>query len=240
MLKRYTWQSRTALLLSFGMMVNAIAPILPTQPATAADPPYRIGQLFPQSETPPANATPAPSRSTIIRADTVLPVQYDEAEKIVVTPDETIPLTVNINRNIRSRRGELLIPAGSQISGEIRPAAGGSQFVAEELLIRDGRRAPIDAISDIATERETIRKGADTGTILKGAAIGGAAAALLFALTGNRKIEAIEIIGGAGAGALGGVLLGRKKVDVIIIRPERDLSSLTLRQPLEVPPDKAF
>ncbi len=239
MLRPNFWQSPTAVLLAFGMTANAIAPIpfLSASAATATETPDRIAQLFPQPETtpPPAQPNTAAPRTATIRAGAVLPVQYTDAEKIVVTPKETAPVVLNLTRNIRTRDGQLLIPAGSQISGEIRPAAGGSQFVSDELLIRDGRRVPIDAISSVATERETIRKGSDTGTILTGAAVGAAAAALLFALTGNKRIEAIEILGGAGAGALGGVLLGRKKVDVIVIRPERDLSSLSLRQPLKIP-----
>ncbi len=218
-----TVRSRTALLLAVGITAHAIAPLLVLAPANA--------QLFPSQP----RSTPAAPRTVTIAAGARIPTRYTDAEKVVVTPDETAPLTVMIDQNIRSSNGQLLIPSGTQVTGEVRPAADGSQFVAQELLFADGRRSTIDAVGPVSTERETIRKGADTGSILTGAAIGTAAAALLFALVGNRKIEIIEILGGAGLGAAGGVLLGRKKVDVMILRPDRDLSSITLQTPLELP-----
>jgi hypothetical protein len=66
---------------------------------------------------------------------------------------------------------------------------------------------------------------------LKGAAIGGAAAAALSGLTGDKKISILEVLGGAGAGAAGGLVLGRKKVDVVVINPNTDLA-LKLRSDL--------
>jgi hypothetical protein len=59
---------------------------------------------------------------------------------------------------------------------------------------------------------------------LEGAAIGGAAAAALAVLTGDRAIATEEVLGGAGLGALGGLFLNRKKANVVVVYPDRDLT----------------
>jgi hypothetical protein len=59
---------------------------------------------------------------------------------------------------------------------------------------------------------------------LEGAAIGGAAAAALAVLTGDRAIATEEVLGGAGLGALGGLFLNRKKANVVVVYPDRDLA----------------
>lgn len=155
---------------------------------------------------------------------------YDEAEKIVVTPTETMPITLKVAANIRSRSGTILIPAGSEVVGELQPANGGSQFVAEE-LVRYGIRQPIDATSQVITQTREINRGTNTGSILKGAAIGAAAATAISVLTGDNRAGILEILGGAGLGAVGGVLLGRQKAEVVVINPDTDLN-LTLRSSL--------
>lgn len=155
---------------------------------------------------------------------------YDEAEKIVVTRTETMPITLKVAANIRSRSGTTLIPAGSEVVGELQPANGGSQFVAQE-LVRYGIRQRIDATSQVITQTREINRGTNTGSILKGAAIGAAAATAISVLTGDNRAGILEILGGAGLGAVGGVLLGRNKAEVVVINPDTDLN-LTLRSSL--------
>jgi hypothetical protein len=70
---------------------------------------------------------------------------------------------------------------------------------------------------------QEISKGANTTSILTGAAVGGGAAAAISAITGDRSINVPEVLGGAGLGALGGYFLGRKKVDAIVVYPKQDL-----------------
>ncbi|MBW4575172.1 MAG: hypothetical protein KME08_07795 [Aphanothece sp. CMT-3BRIN-NPC111] len=202
--------SGTSALLALSMMTGATAPIMMTAPASA--------QLFP------------PQRVTIPYGTTI-PVMYDQAEKIVVTPTETMPITLKVAANIKSRSGTILIPAGSEVVGELQPANGGSQFVAEELVIYGNRRQPIDATSQVITQTEEINRGTNTGSILKGAAIGAAAATAISVLTGDNRAGILEVLGGAGLGAVGGVLLGRNKTEVVVINPDTDLN-LTLRSSL--------
>ena len=189
-------------------------PILTMASATAVPKPYSIAQLFSQS-------------SVVVPAGTVIPVKYDDADKIVVAPNDKTPVTLTVAANIRSASGTILLREGTQIKGELRPAEGGTQFVAQELVFRNtNRRLPIDATSRTITERETIKKGANVGSILTGAAVGAGAAAALSEIFGD--IDAIKVIGGAGAGALAGLLLGgRRQAEVIVVRPDTDLD-LTL------------
>lgn len=219
----------TSVLIALVMSVSTVAPIFSPTPASA--------QLFPTRDRErPLNF----SRRVVIPQGTEIPVKYDKAEKILVTKDETVPLTLKVAANIRNRRGDILIPYNSEIVGEIQPADEGSQFIAEKILIRDPRanrrrttEQSIDASSDIITTTETVEKGTDVGSILKGAAIGGAAAAVLAAITGDKAIATEEVLGGAGLGALAGWIFGGKKAELISIDPNSDLT-LTLDSDLEI------
>ena len=166
---------------------------------------------------------------TVIPAGVEIPVEF-EKDKILVSQGETVSITLTVAANIRDRYRNTLIPYGSEISGQIEPAGDGARFVAEELTLPNGRTQFINADSRIITRTETIEKGADTGDILTGAAIGSVAAVVLGDLFGDINVE--EVIGGAGLGALGGLLLGGgKEVELISIDPERDLD-LTLQSDL--------
>lgn len=218
MLISHSWRSKTALLIALGLTSTTAFPILTMASATAVPKPYSIAQLFSQS-------------SVVVPAGTVIPVKYDEADKIVVAPNDRTPVTLTVAANIRSTSGTILLREGTQIKGELRPSEGGTQFVAQELIFRNtNRRLPINATSRTISERETIKKGANVGSILTGAAVGAGAAAALSEIFGD--IDAIKVIGGAGAGALAGLLLGgRRQTEVIVVRPDTDLD-LTLESDL--------
>lgn len=166
-----------------------------------------------------------------------LPVEYDEAEKILVAPDEVLPLTVTLGANIRDRYGRLLLPYGTVIEGEIRPVDGGSQFVASRLVFSD-REEPYQELAaegPVIDRTETIKEGANTGDILEGAAIGAGAAILIGTVTGDVSLG--EVIGGAVLGSLGGLVLGGGEAEVLVFDPAQDLD-LTLTAPLPVAVDR--
>lgn len=215
------WKSGTAAFMAMAIATSAIAPILNIAPASA--------QLFPQTPR-----TTNRSNQVIIRSGTAIPVRYEEAEKIVVSPDERMSVALKVAANITNRNGTVLIPAGSVIEGQLQPAEKGSYFVARELITYNGRRQPINATSEVI-ETTQVSRGANVGNILKGAAVGAAAAAALGGLTGNRNISAGEVLIGTGVGAAGGAVLGRNRADVVVIDPDTDLD-LTLRSGLEVRP----
>jgi hypothetical protein len=217
------WRSNIALITALGMTSATALPLVSGASTMAATPAsFTVAQLFPPS-------------SVTVPEGTVIPVRYDEAERIIVTPDETADVTLTVASDIRSRAGTVLIPRGSLIEGELRPLTSGTtgtQFVSEEIVLPSDRRLPIDATSEPITETEIITERSNPD-ILRGAAIGAAAAAVLAEVLGD--IDIIEVLGGAGLGALGALLLGgnREEVEVVVIEPETDLD-LTLQSDFEL------
>ena len=164
---------------------------------------------------------------------TVLPVKYDKAEKIMVTKDETAPLTLTISQNVITDTGNLVIPAGSRVLGQLQPAEGGSQFVAQKLILTNGKEYNVNATSGVITKTETIRKGTSTQGIIRNTALGAGAAAAVSAVTGDRAVATEEVLGGAAIGAITGIFFNKKKVDLIVIDPDTDLE-MTIGRSFEV------
>lgn len=208
-----SWQSGTAALMALAI-VSATTPMMVPAPASA--------QLFPQTT------------QYSIPSGTSIPVRYDRTEKIVVSPQETKPLTLTVATNVINRRGTVLLPVGSQVIGQLQPVSGGSQFVATQLVTPGGRRQSINATSELISKTQQTQQGANIDSILTGALAGSAAAAGISGVAGDRRITAGKVLLGTGAGAVGGLLLGRKKTDVIVIEPNSELN-LTLNSSLPVP-----
>ncbi|MBF2066119.1 MAG: S-layer homology domain-containing protein [Calothrix sp. C42_A2020_038] len=173
--------------------------------------------------------------AVVIPEGTTIPVKYDKAEKILVTQDETAPLTLTVAQNIVTDRGRVVIPAGSQVVGQLKPVKGkkGSQFVADRLIMTGGQEYKINAQSEVITKTETIQKGSRLNSALKNAALGAGAAAAVSAVTGDRAIATEEVLGGAAIGGLIGAFFGRNSVDLIVINPNTDLQ-MTIGQNLQV------
>ncbi|WP_138499876.1 S-layer homology domain-containing protein [Nostoc sp. PA-18-2419] len=178
------------------------------------------------------STTPTPVAVTIPQGTTI-PVKYDKAEKILVTKDETAPLTLTVSQNVVTPEGSVVIPAGSQVIGELKPATGGSQFIAEKLVLATGQEYQLNASSEVITKTQTIKKGISTGAIIKDTVLGAGAAAAVSGVTGDRAIATEEVLGGAGIGALVGLFFGKKSVDLIAIDPNTDLQ-MTINQNLLV------
>ncbi|QSJ21013.1 S-layer homology domain-containing protein [Nostoc sp. UHCC 0702] len=178
------------------------------------------------------NTTPTPVSVTIPQG-TVIPVKYDRADKILVTKDETAPLTLTVSQSVVTQDGSVVIPAGSQVVGQLKPATGGSQFVAEKLVLTTGQEYQINATSEVINKTETVKKGTSTNAIIKNTVLGAGAAAAVSAVTGDRAIATEEVLGGAGIGALIGLFFGKKSVDLIAINPDTDLQ-MTINQNLLV------
>ncbi len=216
------WYSKTALLMAVGVTSIALLPLLSSAATAQIKPqtqPFLVAQLFPQQ----------PTSQVRVPAGTVIQVRYDKAEKIIVTPEETSPVTLTVAQDVRSARGTVLIIAGSQIEGELRPdQTRGTRFYSKTVTPPGGTRSlDINATSEAITTTETINRNTNPD-LLKGAAIGAAAGAVLGEIFGGR-INILEVLGGAGAGALASVLLPhREEVQVVVINPATDLN-LTLQ-----------
>ncbi|MEA5570479.1 S-layer homology domain-containing protein [Calothrix sp. UHCC 0171] len=171
----------------------------------------------------------------VIPQGTAIPVKYDKAEKIVVTKDETAPLTLTVSQNVVTERGQVIIPAGSQVVGQLKPVKGekGSQFVADKLILTNGQEYAINAQSEPITKIETIQKGSRLSSALKSAVYGAGAAAAVSVVTGDRAIATEEVLGGAAIGGLIGAFFGKKSVDLIVIDPDTDLQ-MTIGQNLQI------
>lgn len=177
--------------------------------------------------------TPTQPTSVTIPQGTIIPVKYEKAGKILVTKDEIAPLTLMTSQSIITQNGTVLIPAGTQIIGQLKPAQGGSQFVAQKLILTSGQEYQLSATSNIITKTETIKKGISTTGIIKNTVLGAAAAAAIAAVTGDKAIATEEVLGGAGIGGLIGLFFGKNSVDLIVVEPNTDLK-LTINQDLPV------
>lgn len=187
--------------------------------------PYVVGQAV--TPTPPVTG------GVQIPTGITIPVRYDSADKIYISPEEPepVPLTLTVSRDIVAQNGRVLIPAGSRVSGELRAVQGGAQFYASEVITTNGNRFPISATSSIVTTTETVTRGANVLELLAGAALGAGAAAGIAAVTGDEAIATEEVLGGGAAGALAGLFLGRNRVTLLSISPDTDLD-LRLTSPL--------
>lgn len=221
-------------LIAVSLVTGIALPILNCLSVGAQFPPNSVTKI----PVPPEPILVQTNLTTTARVNTNIPkgtkifVNKKDAEKIVVATDETVALTVKIEKSVVSPWGTTLLPAGSEIVGEITPASRGSQFIAKEIII-DGESSPIEAYSGIITNTERIRRGANAGTIIKGALLGGGAAAAIAALTGDRAIATEEVLGGSGVGAIASWLIAKRWVDVVVIDPQQDLD-LTLATDLAV------
>ncbi len=180
-------------------------------------------------------SAPIANAPVAIPAGTSLAVRYETAEKIYVAPNEPnpVPVTLTTAQAIQTQNGRVLVPTGSEVMGFVQSDDDGAQFFAEQLKLASGEVYNLDASSQVVTSKEVIRRGAGAGRIVRDAAIGAGAAAVISGVTGDRKIEATEVLGGAGAGAIIGVFTGRSKSELFVIDPETDLT-LTLASPVTV------
>ncbi|MDB9376000.1 conjugal transfer protein TrbI [Nodularia sphaerocarpa] len=217
----HQWKFRTAALMTMAITTTGVMPMIALAPANAQ---YNIGQprTFEQSRTVtiPANA------------NVIFPVTHDK-EQVVVSRGETVNLTLKISNDITDAQRNVLIPRNTEVVGRLEPVyfngtnrdndnVRGVQFVARELVFPSGRRQPINASSQVVSRTEKVSK-KNSSRILTDAAIGAGTATAISLITGNRRIEILEPLGGAAAGALASVLLRKEEAEVFVLRPEQDL-----------------
>jgi hypothetical protein len=95
------WKSGTVAFMTMAIATSAITPIIAFAPANAQ---YNIGQ----------------SRTVTIPANVSFPVTY-EKDKVVVTPGESLSITLKIANDIIDRNRNVLIPAGTEVVGRLEP-----------------------------------------------------------------------------------------------------------------------
>lgn len=226
------------------MVVNypRLSQLNPTRNATRAEVAAFIYQaLVSENKAPLISSQYIVATQPIVRnlslpAGTRIPVSYQE-EKILLAKDETAEITLIVPENIKTRDGAVVIPSGSQITGEMKPVGEGTQFVAEQLTLTDGSTLFINANSAVITKTETVSRGMNVGKLVRNTAISTAAAAGIAAITGDKAIATEELLIGAGAGVLATLIpqfLGLNQVELLAVEPNTDLG-LTLEEDLVMP-----
>ena len=172
-----------------------------------------------------------------IPVGTTIPMTFNDSETIQISPNESRTLTLNTASNVRQANGNILIPAGSQVLGELRPSRNGVQFFAQQITLSNGQRLNFNATSRELVGFQTVNQGASTADIVTGTLAGAGAATLIAGVTGDRHINALEVLGGAAFGALAGWglpqagIIGGGTKEVMTIDPSQDLT-LTVQSPL--------
>ncbi len=164
---------------------------------------------------------------------TSIKVEYRMSDKVVMTPGETLNMTLVTTEDIKNSRGEVLIPKTSEIEGQVVSRYNGSsflgaQFVAQRLIAGNDSYSNLNVTSSLVTGQSPTQARQQT---LKDAALSTAAQVILGRVIG----------GGVGVGdILNTVLTGRapnqqpqQQNSLIIIDPEKDLQ-LTLGSDLYV------
>jgi hypothetical protein len=219
--------SSVAILTALSLGTGTLAQLIGFNPATATT----VVQQNGTSRTALSRTSIAQRTSSgQIRRGTAFDVAEPNGKRIIVTPDDTARVTLVTTQSVRSQTA--VIPEGTKIEGEFRPAEDGTQFVARRIIFRDGHSQNIDARSNIVNYRTTVKKGS-SDPIWQGALVGGGASVLISSIVTRPGIG--KTLAGAGAGALAGYLLGGrgKKTEVIVVRPDEPLrltldSDLTL------------
>ncbi len=173
----------------------------------------------------------------VIPAGTIIPIRFESGDKILLTRQESLKLSLTVAGDITNVRGLTVIPNGSEILGEIRPTPEGSQFFSSQLLIIQNNQKftySVNAISQVINNLERLVKGINFDRVVKGAVLGTQAASKLQSWlynsetndTGNRLgIDELEV--------LAVWLLGTETLELISINPNRDLQ-LTLVSDLRI------
>ncbi|NCO76514.1 MAG: S-layer homology domain-containing protein [Cyanobacteria bacterium] len=168
--------------------------------------------------------TPTVNKSRLADG-TNIPVKYEE-QKILLTKDETVPLTLIVASDV-ANNGVVIIPRNSKIIGELRPSGKGTRFFAQKVQVAKGKTYNISASSQVITKTETISKSTNFNNLLKNAALGTAAAAAISAVTGDKAIATEELLIGTGAGLLATLIpqfLGLNKVDLLVVQPNSNFN----------------
>jgi hypothetical protein len=211
--------------------------------SVSAKPLFRSGN----SSLPRPSLNTLPNRYTlsqsfnngVIPAGTAIPVVYPEGETLQIRRGETRTLSLKTAVNLRQGNGAIVIPAGSTITGQLQPTNQGVIFVGQAVTLPNGQEVRINAVSQELVGFTSQNQGATAGDIIKGTLAGAGTATIIAGTTGDRRINALEVLGGAAVGALAGWglpsagILGGGTVEVMTINPSQDLT-LTLQSPLSV------
>lgn len=179
-----------------------------------------------------------------VPAETLISVTLDQGKPFTIKKGENKSLTLRTTTPLRQANGAIAVPAGSEIVGQFRPVANGAgvQFVAQQLILRNGQFLAINAQSRELVGFEQRNRRASASDVITGTLAGAGTATVIAGTTGDRRIDALEVLGGAAAGALAGWglptagIIGGGTEEVMTVS-SRDLT-LMLQSPLYLDADQ--
>jgi len=179
-----------------------------------------------------------------VPAETLIPVTLDQGKPFTIKKGENRSLTLRTTIPLRQANGAIAVPAGSEIVGQFRPVANGAgvQFVAQQLILSNGQFLAINAQSRELVGFEQRNRRASASDVITGTLAGAGTATVIAGTTGDRRIDALEVLGGAAAGALAGWglptagIIGGGTEEVMTVS-SRDLT-LMLQSPLYLDADQ--
>lgn len=169
-----------------------------------------IAQLF---KNPPSSSSSSAQRpascgpqgcrlsidQTLLQSGQKVIARYQGKDQQIIQTGETRALIVQLAEPIVNRAGQVVIPAESEISGQVVPIEGGGQFIAKQITV-NGRPyafpAKSSTLHDVKDPRET-----SAGSIAGDAAIGAAGGAVVGQVL-NGKIGIGEVLVGAATGVV--------------------------------------
>lgn len=84
-----------------------------------------------------------------LEAGTIFDVEYRGRRSLIFRQDERYGLTLYLDENLRGNANRVLIPEGSKIEGEFRPAGEGVRFFARRVELPNGQRYRLEATSRV-------------------------------------------------------------------------------------------
>ena len=148
-----------------------------------------------------------------IPSGTLVPVAYEEGDRIIVSANETAPVSIKLSRHIRSADGDIVIRRGSIIQGQLEPTGQGSQFVAQSIVI-DGETYDFNAKSRVIS-RTTTARDPNLLSLLRNAVLGGGAAAGISSAIGDETITPAKVLSGAAVGTAVEANQGRRFTSIL-------------------------
>lgn len=190
-----------------------------------------VAQLFRRQPGQPNQALPPPGcgpqgcqlsiDQTVLTSGQVVKASYQGKDTQILSTGERRALSLNLVSAITKRNGQIVVPAGSEIRGEVVPVQGGGQFIAQQIVV-NGKpyvfAAESGTIHDIKDPRET-SAGAIAGDAVIGA-VGGAVVSQVL----KGRIDVGEVVGGAVAG----VVIGNVTAPQAVVISQNDQYDLTL------------
>jgi|GEM_PF-3932489 len=155
---------------------------------------------------------------TLLQPGDKVMANYTGKDQQIIQTGETRKIVLTLSQPVVNRGGQIMVPAGSAIEGQVVPVEGGGQFVAQRLVVNGTAyafAAESGTLHDVKDPTQT-----SIGAIAGDAAIGAAGGIVLGQILGDRGITATQVLGGAAAGAaIGNVTAPR----AVVIDPGNEI-----------------